>query len=151
MKKVMILLFGIALMLTSFSINAQDQSKTLKSTAYYYEFPFTSSDYVEASDTYYVQVTSRKVEPLKYDIKVGMDSISGDPQVAVSIQGKVFTGDSWTNISTTTWMGTSSDTSFILTETSTAKYYRYWRVYFVATGTTQKATITKVDWRFYDK
>ncbi len=146
----MILLFGIALIM-SFSVNAQDQSKTLKSSAYYYEFPFTSSDYVEASDTYYVQVTSRKVEPLKYDIKVGMDSISGAPQVAVSIQGKVFTGDSWTNISTTTWMGTASDTSFILTETSTAKYYRYWRVYFVATGTAQKVEITKCDWRFYDK
>jgi hypothetical protein len=80
-----------------------------------------------------------------------MDSISGDPQVAVSIQGKVFTGDSWTNISTITWMGTSSDTSFLLNEISTAKYYRYWRVYFVATGTTQKATITKCDWRIWDK
>jgi hypothetical protein len=150
MKKVMILLFGIALIM-SFSVNAQDHSKTLKSSAYYYEFSFTSSDYVEASDTYYVQVTSRKLEPLKYSIKVEMDSISGDPQVAVSIQGKVFTGDSWTNISTTTWMGTASDTSFILSEISTAKYYRYWRVYFVATGTAQKATITKCDWRFWDK
>jgi hypothetical protein len=146
MKKVMILLFGIALIM-SFSVNAQDQSKTLKSKAYYYEFPFTSSDYIEASDTYYVQVTSRKVEPLKYSIKVEMDSISGAPQVAASIQGKVFTGDSWTNISTITWMGTASDTSFILGEISTAKYYRYWRVYFVATGTAQK----KCDWRFWDK
>ena len=151
MKKIMILLFGIALMLTSFSINAQDQSKTLNTKAYYYEFPFTSSDYVEASDTYYVQVTSRKVEPLKYNIKVEMDSISGAPQVAVSIQGKVFTGDTWANISTITWMGTASDTSFLLSEISTAKYYRYWRVYFVATGTAQKVEITKVDWRFWDK
>lgn len=65
-----------------------------------------------------------------------IDSASGNhTNVAVSLYGKVFSGDSWAQIgSTVNWKGTTADTTITITA-STSNKYRYFKFNYVGTGT----------------
>jgi hypothetical protein len=138
------------LLIASFSmVLMSNKSKTLRDSVYYHDFNFSAGDTISNNDTtYYVDVIANKAEPLKYDILVDIDTVSGTNTVAIVLKGKVMASDSWTDITTVNWAGTA-DTVFTFSEHSTAKYYRYWRVYFDATTTAQKSQITDVQFKFW--
>ena len=145
-------IFLLLIMLISLVSFSQDKQKSLNINQYYYEYSLGASDTVSNNDTlWYAQLFLNKTEPIKYDIQVKVDSLSGTPTTDISLQGKVFESDSWTNITTVSWAGTTSDTTFTYTENSTAKYYRYLRVYNDANTTAQKYKINYIKCKIWDK
>lgn len=91
--------------------------------------------------TWYYTVWKEAKSPLKYDMKVVLDSVSGTKQVVpIILKGKAFLSDSWTTITTVNWV-LGHDTTIRFSETSTAKQYRYWQIYI---RSARKAFIFKV-------
>lgn len=78
--------------------------------------------------------------PLDYkstqNIKIEVDSTSGNhTNLAIALYGRVFSGDSWTQIgSTVNWKGTTSDTTVYIANTS-ANRYRQYKLGYTGTGT----------------
>jgi len=77
-----------------------------------------------------------KDTPSTQDFEFHLDSLSGNhTNVAVSVYGRKFTSDSWTQIgSTVNWAGTTSDTTILISNTSINRY-REFKSNFVGTGT----------------
>ena len=129
----------------SIAIHAQDKSITLAPGLTLVDFDFVAADTITNNDQlYYIDVAVNKDNPLTQDCYISLDSVSGSPQIAVILQGKKFEGNDYTNIgSATTWYGSSSDTTFVLSNAS-ANRYRYIRIKFDATATAQKSLIDDV-------
>ena len=70
------------------------------------------------------------------DFEVNLDSLTGNhTNVAVSLWGRKFSDNSWTQIgSTVNWAGTTSDTTIIISNTVLNRYREY-KTNFVGTGT----------------
>lgn len=148
-----ILITFAALALLSGVVNAQDKSTVLKAGAYYYAFSMSTSDVVSNTDTTFtIQVLVNKDEPVKYSIKSTIEENSGTANTVVYLQGKIFSGDSWSAIDTVTYTGTGTDTTFTFTQTTTAPYYRYFRMsHDAVSGTTQNYKITLAQFKFWSK
>lgn len=146
------MLLLIAVLGIAISSIGQDKNVSFGDATWMYEFPFTTADSVSQFDTlYYVQFTTNKPSPVKYDIQVGIDKLSGTPVTAISLQGKKWAGDAWTNITTVSYGGTA-DTTINFTQVSTAQYYRMFRVLHDKVGTgagKYKILTTKV--KLWDK
>jgi len=79
------------------------------------------------------------------DFQVNLDSLSGDhTNVAVSLYGRKFSTDSWTQIgSTVDWLGaTGGDTTITISNTSINRYREY-KFNLLGTGT----GTTTIDWQ----
>lgn len=124
----LVLLIGLVLILGG--VFAQDRSYTLTNPVSYYSLPYRAADSVssKSSDsTWYFQVLLANFDyPVKVNMKVTLDEISGTGSCAFSLQGKQFSGDSWTNITTVNYSGAGSDTTFTITD-GTARQFRYYR------------------------
>jgi hypothetical protein len=156
MKKLFILLILATISIMSYS---QDKSKTLGLQDYVYEYTLGASDTVSNNDTLWsAELLTNKIAPLLYNIKVKLTKVSGTPKSTVYLQGKLFSDDTWVNITSLTYGGTTADTTInwsnivanTITGTNTvnadstitvnnvyavnAKYYRYLRVYNDARG-----------------
>lgn len=123
---------------------AQDKQITLGNDTWYYQFSVgAATDTIGSSDTtYYLQWLTNKDMGLLYNVKTKLTEVSGTATVAVSIQGKVHSDDSWSNIATQTYYGAGSDTTLVFTQTSTAQFYRYFRLYYDCTTSAQKVKIS---------
>ncbi|MCK5139019.1 MAG: hypothetical protein KAQ85_04180 [Thermodesulfovibrionia bacterium] len=86
----------------------------------------------------------------KQYLKIVLDSISGTPLTTITWQGKYFWDDAaWTTVSTVTWSGTTADTTLLIDQ-STAKHYRFYRLYHDGDGTgTFKYAINKQQLQYY--
>jgi hypothetical protein len=130
MKK---MLFVIAI-LGLFAVQAVGQDRTYQFNypAMYYSLPYRAADSVSSNSsdsTWYFQwVLSEFAWPNKTDVKIKVDELSGTGSCAVSLQGKKFSGDSWSNITTVNYAGGGSDTTFTISD-GTARLYRYYRIY----------------------
>ena len=84
----------------------------------------TSSDSV-----WYYTILKESHQPLKYDIKVVLDSISGTfDSLSVYLQKKKFSSDDFANFDTVRW-NLGSDTTVRFTVTQDTSYMdRYWRI-----------------------
>lgn len=133
-------------------IHAQDKSITLAPAQTHVDFDFDEGDTITANDQiYYVDVAVNKNNPLTQDAYISLDSVSGSPQIAVILQGKKFADEDYSNIgSATTWHGSSSDTTFILSN-ATANRYRYIRIKFDATATAQMSLINDVQLKIWNE
>ena len=140
MKKIFLLLAAVFVMMTC---TAQDRTITLGSDTWYYQFGVnTAADTISAFDTlYYVQALTNKSMGLLYGIQTQITEVSGAARVAVSLQGKIHSGDSWTNITTVTYYGSDSDTTINFSQTGTAVFYRYLRILYDCNTTTQNVKI----------
>lgn len=149
MKK--LILFITLLSIFAFGVNAQNAY--IDKGGSFVKYTGAASDTITESDTTFVlNVTNPQNYPLLHDVKVSLDSVSGTPTADIKLKGKLFSGDDYTTISTVSWAGTSSDTTFTITEHSTAKYYRYYRVYIDAdSGTTQKFKVDEIKTKFWYK
>lgn len=119
--------------------------------SYVYKYGNEVSDTLNASDTWSYTVTLIKdfSSDLKYEARTELDSVSGSPGVSMILQGKYSWNDSWTPLDTAIWSGTSSDTTMGITYT-TAKNYRFIRLYFVSDATAQKSQVERVEFGVYD-
>lgn len=123
MKKIYLVIFTAFL---TFALFAQDVSRTNDFGRNQYVRRATRSnpsgqDYMVATDTLgsvdqdTIQIiyNVNKAHPVPYIFGFNFDSLTGTPVVVVTLKGRMIPAiDSWTDISSTTWNGTSSDTTF---------------------------------------
>ncbi len=130
MKK-LVFLFAIFLV-ASLGLTAQDRTYQFNSGTWYYSLPYLAADSVSSNSndsTWYFQwLISGVAWPNKTDVKVKIDELTGNGSCAVSLQGKKFSGDAWSNITTVNYAGGGSDTTFTISD-GTARLYRYYRLY----------------------
>lgn len=120
-----------------------------KNTTYLWFYGDESTDIIEASDTWsHDYVIDNLYDALKHECRVKLDSVSGSPDVTVTLEGKYSYNDSYTSIATATWSGTSSDTTIIL-QGSTAKPYRFLNFKAVASATAQEVQIERLETGIY--
>lgn len=125
MKKLFILLMLATISLIGF---AQDKSKTLNLNEYVYDYTLTAGDTISDHDTLWsAELVTNKIAPLLYDIKIKLTKVAGTPKATVTLQGKIFSDDAWTNITAIKYGATSTDTTWTYSG-HTAVYWRYLRV-----------------------
>jgi hypothetical protein len=125
----LLLIIGMVFILGGLA--AQDETYTLKYPVSYYGLPYRTRDSVSSNSndsTWYFQWLLQDFDwPNKTDVKVTLDELSGTGSCDVSLQGKKFIGDSWTNITTQVYGGGGSDSTFTISD-GTARLYRYYRL-----------------------
>ena len=143
MKKVVLLLFAFG----ALAINAQDLTRngangsTLKSNDWSFMYTGEASDTLTTNqDSISVAWFINKPQSQFYDFYVVLDETTAGGQANISLQGKKFKDQAWTNITTTKYWGslsTGADTTILFSQTSTKQFYNYYRVLgvFLATKT----------------
>ena len=111
---------------------------------------------LDAGDTVLNTNTLSKVIGLKakqsvqlYSIQVTMDSISGTPAHTIILAGSL-DNSNYTTISTVSWGGTASDTTFVWTDIATGVAWPYMRVK-VTGSSSSKSQMTYLGGRFIDE
>jgi hypothetical protein len=120
---------------------AADRSLRI-STGYTTLSPFTlnASDTINESQTVTFTITNLQKYMQHQTFTVGLTTVTGTPNVAITAYGKVTSSGSWVQIGTPiTWTTTGNDGD--ITSTSPINY-NYLKVTFVATGTDQQTKIT---------
>jgi uncharacterized protein YdeI (BOF family) len=129
MKKLFsILILACALFAQGYSQEAATQDYSMGYNETWFEFTSTSNATTATDSLWYYTVKKEAMRPLKYDMYIHLDSVGGtNKRTVVTIEAKNHLDQaSWTSIATKAWT-TGKDTAINLTESSTAKQYRYWR------------------------
>ncbi|NIA28718.1 MAG: hypothetical protein GWP06_02245 [Actinobacteria bacterium] len=129
MKK--FILFLIAIMAVGF-VNAQTAYIDKPATYVSYTNDITVTNSTAAT----MYFTGKQDFPATQDYLCVLDSTSGNhTNVAVALYGQKFASSAWAQIgSTINWVGTTSDTTIVLSN-ATANRYRKYKVIFTGTGT----------------
>lgn len=129
MKKFIFISFIFTILLmVGMQVQAQETTSTTLSpgqTLFESDSPLLDSDslHTAGDSVYYWTIKLNKPVEVLYDVQVELDSLSGTPDYDVDLKGKVFDNDSWTDLETdVTWDGTSSDTTILFQEHSTAVF-----------------------------
>lgn len=110
-------------------------------TSLKYPINFTAADTIDASETYWVLIDSRQDYAQIPSIAITLDSLSGAPSIAISLEGKASTLDDYTEIVAAATWDSEDDNPFSIVA-SNGVNYRYFKIKFVATGTAQKTKVT---------
>lgn len=122
---------------------AQDKTVSIPKGNTYVNVPIVAGDSIVESQTYWILVNCEQDYPMCQDVKVNLTDVSGTPSVAISLEARKFSTDSWTEI-----VAASSWTSTAITRsTTTPNRYRQFKIKMVATGTDQKTTLLKVEFK----
>ena len=90
-------------------------------------------------------VTANKPGALFYNVAIQLDSVSGTPTFTCDFKGKVFEDDAWSDLDTDIiWTGTTSDTTVLFSEQSTAVFMRYFQVQVNGSAATGTALVDKI-------
>ena len=111
MKNLIILFIGILCALT---VSAQDRtvSHTLRVNHTYFDYTGVAADTVSNNaDSLAVAFTLNKEYPVQYYIYLDIDTVSSS-STTIKLQGKVFSDESYTDISSVSFGGTD-DTTFV--------------------------------------
>lgn len=137
------------ILITAFAcrVDAQNtRSKTLQSSVWYVKNADNVSLSTSGDSVAYYTVLLNKADDVFYDVQIQLDSVSGTPDYDIDLKGKVFADDSWTDLETdVTWDGTSSDTTILFQEHSTAVFHRYIQLQVNGQAGTGAATIDKIE------
>lgn len=102
-------------------------------------FSLNASDTINASDTVTFNIVNLQKYAQNQVFTVGLEDVSGAPNVTITAYGKVTSSSAWVQIgSPITWTSDSNDGS--ITSTSPINY-NYLKVEFIADGTTQQSKI----------
>jgi len=128
MKKLIFLFALIALTLVSFGQDKRYEMPYNENIYDYYNYAvtgisgpnaipaFAAKDTITQRDSLYeIRIYPNSDVPYQYKIRERIDSISGVPRVAITLQGRDFDTESWTTIETKTWYGHS--TAGVVTDT----------------------------------
>jgi hypothetical protein len=121
MKKLIFLISMIALTLVSFGQDKRYEMPYNENIYDYYNYAvtgisgpnaipaFAAKDTITERDTIYeIRIYPNSDVPYQYKIRERIDSVSGVPRVAITLQGRDFDTESWTTIGTKTWYGHST-------------------------------------------
>jgi len=145
MKKYLILIV-VMFMFACQAIGQTAKSKTLNGTQWYYGDDSNYSLAITGDSVLTYTITLNKAEDVFYDVQVTLDSVGGTPSYILDLKGKVFTDDTWSDLETdVAWTGTSSDTTILFQEHSTAEFYRIIQLQVNGQTATGAATVDKVE------
>lgn len=146
MKK---LILFCALLVLAFGVNAEKVSRYMrtvnisKGQSYISISTNATDDRVSADSTKYVIINCSQDYPQQQDVVVNMTAISGSPSVAVTLQGKKFDSDSWTEvISVQTW----TSAAIHLTSTVPTRYRTYAVKFVCSTAPAWPSTLQFKTW-----
>ena len=136
MKKFILL---IALVIGFLSVSAQTvRTKTLPVNIYLWEYTGLATDTLGAGQTTWgYETVINKSDGFFYNIRVKVsDKTTGANGVGtIKLQGKHFSTDTYSDITTISWTGVgSTDTITPFTQVTTKQYYRYLKVLVTRTG-----------------
>ena len=148
MKRLFILIGIFASLLFTTEVIAQD-----------YTMPRGGTNFnisLDAGDTILNTNTLSKTVGLKakqsvqlYSMQVTLDSISGTPAHTTVLAGSI-DDSNYTTITTVSWAGSSSDTTFVMTDISTGVAWPFMRVQ-ITGSSTSKSQLTYLGGRFFDE
>ena len=124
---------AILLVITS-AVTAQTATIPIAAKNTYYNL---TTDYTLTNTTVsWFKWTAARDFPATQDVEINLDTlVSGQTNVAVSLWGRKFSSDSWTQIgSTVNWTFTTGDTTIIISNTAHNRYREY-KTNFLGTGT----------------
>ena len=151
MRKI-ILISVIVIM--SLAANAQKtKSTSLSTTQTLYEAVLSTSDTLSTygDSVYYWTVKLNKPVKVLYDMQVELDSVNGTPDYDVDLKYKVFDNDSWSDAETdVTWDGTSSDTTILFQEHTTAVFATQLQLQINGQASTGKAKVSKLSIKLWE-
>ena len=121
MKKIALTLVTI---LFALSMSAQDVSKTIGRNASNLYYVGDASDTITNTDVWTMQLNLLGKDARQgYNIMVKLDSVSGTPADACVLAGSQ-DGSAWTTITTVSWTGTTSDTTFYYSDVAPGVLWR---------------------------
>ena len=117
----------LILMLTLFVGAVAIQAQTvLPVEKYVYSYAGLSTDTVGAVGTTWTKaIQLNKLDGLFYNASVKVADVTAGAKCSVALQGKFFSGDAYTTITTVTWYAGGTDTTILFTQNSSKIYYRY--------------------------
>jgi len=123
MKKIILLL----MLLVAVSVSAQKQ---LDPNIYVLEYTGVATDTIGVGvTTWNYPVSINKTDGLFYDMEVKVADVTSGSAGTVKLQGKYWSSDAYTDITTVTWTGVGSTDSIIDYLSHTNKtYYRFYNV-----------------------
>lgn len=146
MKKILFILGIIAAF--TFTVQAQDTYVSANGTNF--NVALDAGDTISATGTVskVISMSAKKSVQL-YSIMVTVDSISGTPTETIVLAGSM-DNSTFTTISSVSWAGTSSDTTFHYTDISTGVAWPFLRVR-ATEGSTGKGQMTMLRGRCFDE
>ena len=146
MKKfILILALGI-ISLVTFGQETGTYDKKLDYTVSWSRNVGSSTDLLTTTDSLWSYTYFKNsYKPLKYDVYLSLDKTGGTANVVhVYLKAKKWNEDAaWTTLKTVNWTGTA-DTVIVLTESSTAGQYQYYKIDMVGANNTILVSI--LDW-----
>lgn len=137
------LVYIFTIILFALNMSAQDVSKSFGKNASNIVYVGQDSDTITNTDTWTMQFNLAAKNALQgYSVMVKLDSVSGTPADACVLAGS-HDGSTWNTITTVSWTGSTSDTTFYYSDVATGVFWRYMRIAITGTGT-QKAKVNKI-------
>ncbi len=137
-------------MIVAFAFNANAQDAHIKRGEVNFLVTLDAGDTILNTNTLskVIGVVAKESVQL-YTIQVTIDSLSGTPAHTIALQGSI-DNSNYTAISSVSWGGTTSDTTFVWTDISTGVAWPYMRV-LVTGSSTSKSQLTYLGGRFFDE
>lgn len=136
------------------SVSAQrTKTNTLSPGQTLYEVTLTDADSLSTygDSVYYWTVKLNKPVEVLYDVQVELDSLNGTPDYDVDLKYRVFENDSWSDAETdVTWDGTSSDTTILFQEHTTAIFGTEIQLQINGQAGTGKAKVSKLSLKLWE-
>lgn len=117
----------LLLLVATFAIKAQTVPM-MAAGSYEYSYTGKAADTVTVNDTAWTnEFTVNKATPLYYNFACKILKVSAG-SCTISLQGRIFGTDEYTNITTYSFAGTQADTIILFPQVSTRQFYRTYRV-----------------------
>ena len=146
MKKLFLLLLVAIIAISAGAATTLTKSKVLKPYVWFDNYTGTTVDSLGVGQTTWnYEIRINKPDAVLYDvrIKVADKSTGSNGAAVIKLQGKRFSGDNYSDITTKTWYGGGADTTISITESSTKTLYRYLNVNVVRSAGTLKVDYLK--------
>lgn len=138
MRKLFVL-FTLLLFVLNVSAQVERNDRVSKGN-YYASYSAGANDTITSNDDFaYIVYDNGQFTKYYINASVKLDSIDA-PEVDVTLQGRDFNHESWSDISSVTWTGTSSDTTIVTGDESSGVLYRQNRILFEHTSGEAKLT-----------
>lgn len=109
-----------------------------------YSYTGVATDTVGAtSTTWSKEIQLNKLDGLFYNSSVKVSDAVAGAKCSVALQGKYFSTDEYTTITTVTWYGGGTDTTILFTQNSSKIYYRYLK--YLVTNVTPRAKVSLIN------